>query len=263
MNGSRRQLTTRAVARFYDELWTRYRPRRDASRRHLELLLTDGEIRGRTVLDAGCGSGVFCGIFAEKRAEHVIGVDISRGSLAAARRRLGAHAPRPATLAEADMLRLPFRDGRFDIVWCWGAVHHTVSPPDAIRELARVTKPGGTLLITHYKRTRLSPAHDAIRRCLSAAPRRTWHGISKSLAALSAALIPAFQRRAKLRQGESLSELVLDWCFTPVRHYDEPSAIAALLESEHFAVECVVPACGRFDSTSNFIVKAQCQRNGR
>jgi hypothetical protein len=75
--------------------------------------------------------------------------------------------------------------------------------------------------------------------------------------------VGVLRKRRKLREGECLSELFLDWFFTPIRHYADPADIRGLLEGTEFVVEKFVPASGRFDSTSNFLFKARRRRSGR
>ena len=94
------------------------------------------------VLDAGCGAGAFAYAVAPRVAS-VVGVDTHLELLAAAR----ANAPTNATFQEADVMALPFGYGEFDIVGCLRVLHHVRRPEVAVQELARVLRPGGTLLI--------------------------------------------------------------------------------------------------------------------
>lgn len=92
-----------------------------------------------TLLDAGGGTGRV----AEALRPHVgsiIVADVSRGMLAQAHQKNLA-----ATSAETE--RLPFADGTFDRVMMVDALHHVVHQADTVRELYRVLKPGGRLVI--------------------------------------------------------------------------------------------------------------------
>src|SRR5689334_22909629 len=74
------------------------------------MLALAGDVAGRHILDAGCGSGPLSAALRERGAV-VTGVDASAAMLALARRRLGAD----AALHEVDLRnRLPFPDGTFD-----------------------------------------------------------------------------------------------------------------------------------------------------
>ena len=73
------------VGRFYDVVWTEYIPEYPESEAHWKLFFSSDEVVGKTVLDAGCGTGIFSIIFANQGAGMVTGIDISEGSLGTAR----------------------------------------------------------------------------------------------------------------------------------------------------------------------------------
>ena len=79
-----------------------------------------GEVRGLSVLDAGCGSGAHAAALIERGA-NVSGFDLSEGMLAIARQRLGDVVP----LQRADLTRrLPYADAQFDLIVCALALHY-------------------------------------------------------------------------------------------------------------------------------------------
>ncbi len=99
---------------------------------------------GARVLDVGAGTGVSTAEFAG--ADRVaVGVDISLGMLAAGRRRR-PHVP----LLAADALTLPFADATFDAVTISFALRNVVDPVAALREFARVARPGGRLVVCEF-----------------------------------------------------------------------------------------------------------------
>ena len=119
------------LAKHYDERWADYigssvRHTLDAIRR------APGEI----ILDVGCGTGAV----QRQLGDHVVGVDLSEGMLA---RGAGAR-------AAADVLSLPFPDHAFDIVVSISSLHYWVDPIHALREIRRVTKPEGRLVLTDW-----------------------------------------------------------------------------------------------------------------
>ncbi len=104
-----------------------------------------GDVRGQRALDAGCGDGALALLIAQRGAE-VVAVDIDPAMLAVARMR-AAEAALDVTFVEGRLEGLPFADETFDLV---GAVTVLCFPRDAgsaVRELARVLKPGGRLVI--------------------------------------------------------------------------------------------------------------------
>jgi ubiquinone/menaquinone biosynthesis C-methylase UbiE len=245
------------VGSFYDVVWTEYVPELEASEKHWRLFYSPEEVRGKYVLDAGCGTGIFSIIFARNGASRVTGIDISPGSLETAKSLKTKFAVDNAEFRLQDMLRLPFADAAFDIVWAWGTVHHTTDPFRAISELIRVLRPGGSLFLAVYKRTKVTFVHEIIRKTLIRTPRRTWTALSKIMAFFLSPVVFFFKKREKSRKGEKLEELILDWYFVPIRHYYAPEEIQDFLKKKGLEIEKFLPASGRFDSSSNFIFKAR------
>ena len=245
------------VSRFYDIVWTEYIPEYESTEKHWEIFFSGEEIQGKSVLDAGCGTGIFSIIFANKGADSVTGIDISEGSLQTAQSLKKKFNLQNANFQKQDMHHLPFHDEQFDIVWAWGTVHHTTDPFKAIDELIRVLKKGGSILLAVYTRTKLTFIHEIIRKTLVLTPRRTWTFLSKIMAFFLTPVVYVFKKREKSRKGEKLEELILDWYFVPIRFYYRPEEIKSYLEKKGFTIENYLPASGRFNSTSNFIFKAR------
>jgi SAM-dependent methyltransferase len=93
-------------------------------------------------LDSGCGVGALAFALAPHVGE-VVGVDKRSEYLEAAREL----APENATFVEGDAMDLPFPYASFDISGCLRLLHHVHRPELAVSELARVTRPGGRILI--------------------------------------------------------------------------------------------------------------------
>jgi ubiquinone/menaquinone biosynthesis C-methylase UbiE len=103
-----------------------------------------GDVAGRRILDAGCGSGPLFAALRERGAI-VTGIDKSAGMLEIARRRLGGDADlRVAELGSA----LPFPDDTFDDVTASLVLHYLEDWGPALAELRRVLKPGGRLIVS-------------------------------------------------------------------------------------------------------------------
>jgi SAM-dependent methyltransferase len=99
-----------------------------------------GDLRGKDVLDYGCGHGMASVVLA-RRGARVTGFDLSSGYVAEARRRAEANGVRVA-FHQADAEELPFADRSFDAVWGCAILHH-LDLERAGRELLRVLRPGG------------------------------------------------------------------------------------------------------------------------
>ena len=103
---------------------------------------------GSTVLDLGCGTGRALDAMRDAvgPAGRVVGVDATVEMLRAAQRLGRADTAR---LVLADALRLPLRDNCVDIVFAAGLVDHLPDPVAGLAEIARVTAPGGMLVLFH------------------------------------------------------------------------------------------------------------------
>jgi SAM-dependent methyltransferase len=105
------------------------------------------DVRGcRHILDAGCGNGRYSR-WLLRRADpgaRITAFDLSPTMLKRARRRLKSGR---VTLAVADLTRLPYPDGAFDAAVCGWVLEHLPDPRLGLRELARVLRPGGRLLL--------------------------------------------------------------------------------------------------------------------
>ena len=91
------------------------------------------------VLEVGCGTGAILSGLVTSAAVH--GLDLQPARLAEARR----HAPQ-ATLVCANALWLPYACGVFDITFCHFLLLWVLDPLQALREMKRVTRPGGSIL---------------------------------------------------------------------------------------------------------------------
>ena len=116
----------------------------DALEEHLPLDRI-GPARGLRILDVGCGDGVLATRLARSGAR-VTGIDDSAEMLAAARRRAKA-ASLGIDLVEGDAGDLPFPAGHFDCVVSVATLCFVDDPRPTIREMVRVLKPGGTLIL--------------------------------------------------------------------------------------------------------------------
>ncbi len=94
----------------------------------------------KKVLDIGCGE---CVILEKIGVDRAVGLDLSREALKKARSRL----PR-AKLVLGDAQKLPFTDNSFDAAVCSEVIEHNPEPGKILKEAARVTKPGGKVVVT-------------------------------------------------------------------------------------------------------------------
>ncbi len=100
------------------------------------------------VLEAGCGAGRFTEVLLETRAACVTSTDLS--SAVEPNQANCPQSPRHR-IVQCDINQFPFLPGQFDIVMCLGVIQHTRDPERTIADLFRQVKPGGWLVIDHYK----------------------------------------------------------------------------------------------------------------
>jgi 2-polyprenyl-3-methyl-5-hydroxy-6-metoxy-1,4-benzoquinol methylase len=103
---------------------------------------------GDRVLDAGCGSGSLFTYDLRGRAARIVGVDVEREL---------AGNPNIEEPVLGDLAALPFRDQTFDLIICKHVLEHLEHPPAAFRELARVLRPQGRLVILTPNRLHYVP----------------------------------------------------------------------------------------------------------
>ena len=102
---------------------------------------------GYRVLDVATGTGAVARELAQTKGCYVCGLDQSPEMLAEAQRRLDADPARlPIRLIEGTADSLPFRDGEFDALTFTYLLRYVDDPAATLRELARVVRPGGTIV---------------------------------------------------------------------------------------------------------------------
>ena len=167
---------SRAVRRQYDQAAERYDQRWTGYiRQTLDLLEARAEIGpDERVLDLACGTGAFIGrLIAKNPHQSVVGVDVSTGMLAEARRKLN-EAPNVQFL-ETGAAPLPLESDRFDVVVCASALHYFRQTGDVLSEARRVLRPGGRMVLLDWDRGRWwMAALDAILRVVDSAHHRTY-----------------------------------------------------------------------------------------
>ncbi len=105
-------------------------------------------LKGKTCLDAGCGSGRYSVALAIHGAAKITAVDVSSTGLETARN--NAQEFNQIQFQQASVLNLPFPDQSFDLVWCAGVLMITSDFDKGLSELTRVLKPNGKLFLLVY-----------------------------------------------------------------------------------------------------------------
>jgi ubiquinone/menaquinone biosynthesis C-methylase UbiE len=107
-----------------------------------------GDTDGKLVLDAGCGSGRLVLLMAEQGVD-IAGVDLT-STVFAIDQEARSRGLDNVTLIRGNLRELPVRSAAFDYIWSGGVIHHTGDTREALRNLIRVLKPGGTIYVWVY-----------------------------------------------------------------------------------------------------------------
>jgi ubiquinone/menaquinone biosynthesis C-methylase UbiE len=99
-----------------------------------------------TSLDVACGPGLLACAFA-RVVRHSVGIDLTPAMLEQARKTQGELGLHNLTWHQGDVNSLPFPDAHFSIVSSRFAFHHLEDPLAALREMRRVCKPGGRVVV--------------------------------------------------------------------------------------------------------------------
>ncbi len=131
-------------------------------------------VQGKRVLEVGCGSGFAVQLFAEAGAD-TTARDLTDWAIETTRARLAAFGL-AADVAQGDGEKLEFPDGSFDLVFSWGVVHHSTDMDRALRELVRVLRPAGELvLMVYHRRSLFYAAYKALQHAQPVAQRLGVH----------------------------------------------------------------------------------------
>ena len=145
------RLAGETYVKSFGRQWNRYdvaRPEEDESVFRVKTGWEPESLRGKRVLDAGCGGGRYARLLGEHGA-NVVGVDLSNAVEKAAS--LCAGMPN-VLIAQADLLDLPLGDETFDAAFSIGVMHHSPDPRKAFAQVASKVKRGGRLAVWLYRK---------------------------------------------------------------------------------------------------------------
>lgn len=153
VNGIARFVDAQKYAASFGYQWHRYQKTQldhdevVESDRHFRMKTTlrPEDLRGKLVLDVGCGMGRFAEV-ATRWGARVVGIDLSAAAEVAAKNL----ADRDFIAFQADVFGLPFASESFDIIYSVGVLHHTPDCEAAVKVLEKYLKPGGILAVWLY-----------------------------------------------------------------------------------------------------------------
>lgn len=106
----------------------------------------NADIKGKRVLDLGCGQGALSYLLAKECAE-IYAVDIDAKSIAFLKNKMNDENISNVHVTEVAGEKLPFEDGFFDTVLCFDALEHMANPEVSLSEMTRCLKAGGEIII--------------------------------------------------------------------------------------------------------------------
>jgi 2-polyprenyl-3-methyl-5-hydroxy-6-metoxy-1,4-benzoquinol methylase len=130
-----------------------------------ERLIPFDDLRGKRVLEIGCGMGSHAQLLADAEAD-LSAIDLTPRAVETTRKRLTVNGLQ-ADLKVMDAERLEFGDAEFDFVWSWGVIHHSADTGRILDEVHRVLRPGGEFRFMVYHRRSISAWTSIMRGILS------------------------------------------------------------------------------------------------
>ena len=125
-------------------------------------------IEAWAILDVGCATGRLLSHLADAGATRICGVDLAPNIVEAAREKLATQGARAELHAADAEEALPWPEASFDVVTLTGVLHHFYRPDDALREIRRVLRSGGRLLVVDPQF--FSPVRQVLNLILRVAP---------------------------------------------------------------------------------------------
>jgi SAM-dependent methyltransferase len=139
----------------YERFFSDYDQFRYSLERHLPTCFDELGVAGKRVLEIGLGQGADSESLIRRGARWT-GIDLTAESVERVRTRLTLRDLPFDDLRQGSVLDLPFADGTFDMVFSHGVLHHVPEIRQAEKEIHRVLRPGGELVVMMYSRWSLN-----------------------------------------------------------------------------------------------------------
>lgn len=200
--------------------------------------------RGKVGLDAGCGFGRYL-YYAASFGARMVGLDFSRAIFRAREVTRGLNG---VSLIQGDLLSPPLRPRTFDFIYSIGVLHHLPDPEAGFRSLLSLLRPGGSVFIWVYSRSRAATnaALEAVRPVTSRLPLPAIRALTFLVAMLDWCGFIVPYRLARRLFGSLIDRFVFsririyarypfqvvaaDWfdrLSAPIRHYFDPQDLQA------------------------------------
>lgn len=171
--------------------------------------ITEGYLRGKYALDAGCGHGLITEIMSESGA-FAIGLDLGSGVEVARYRTKNLPG---VSIVQGDIMNLPFKKGVFDYIWSNGVIHHTPDTRRAFSCLTKILKPGSYLAVWVYPKKGLiwEVSQKAVRSITTRMPAAMLEFFCY-LAVPLLAVVPTFSKTSFPKNSwKECAQVIFDW----------------------------------------------------
>jgi len=201
-------------------------------------------IRGRSFLDVGCGSGLFSAAAAGLGASHVAGFDIDPICVEVARKNLKIFSGYDKAInvsnskfLTASILEFPEDIGVYDIVYCWGVLHHTGRMWESCKSVSKLVDADGILVVSIYNKTVFSGVSKIIKKTYTLLPfflKRLMILICYPII-FAAKLLVTLKNPLRMKRGMSFYHNVVDWVGGYPYEYASISEVSRFFESLGFS----------------------------
>jgi 2-polyprenyl-6-hydroxyphenyl methylase/3-demethylubiquinone-9 3-methyltransferase len=208
----------------------------------LDKLIGHQNIKGKTFLDIGCGSGIFAIAASLAGAAKVVGIDISRESIEVSINNKKIY----ATCGSIDFIHKSVLDddilqlGRFDIVYSWGVLHHTGDMWRAIDVATRLVSADSLFVIAIYNKHWSCGFWKMIKRFYNISPsivRRLMIWFFFVVIATAKLIVTHKNPFKKQKRGMSFYYDVIDWVGGYPYEYASPDEVINHVQKLRF--ECI------------------------
>jgi tetratricopeptide (TPR) repeat protein/SAM-dependent methyltransferase len=183
------------------------------------------------VLIAGCGTGQEALAWAARFPAHrVLGLDLSRASLAYARRMAGQLGVEGVELVHGDLMQAGALERRFDVIAASGVLHHLADPLQGWRALRGCLKPGGLMKVALYSRAARAPVNAARGRIASLGLAAGTEGVRALRARVLAGEEPALEALLDSEDFYTTASC-RDLLFHPLEHQFDLAQVSDMLEA--------------------------------
>jgi len=233
----------------FGENWSRYLECVDETRiseaeKGLLRLIQVDELKGKSLLDIGCGSGLHSLAALRLGARLVVAIDIDQTSVSTTQKLLDRFAGGAnytvQTQSVFDIQTAP--SDNFDIVYSWGVLHHTGAMREAIAHAAKSVKPGGYFVFALYRKTMMCGVWKYIKRWYAHTSRghqQTARAIYLTLLKLRYKLggkdLEAYKENHVSSRGMSFDHDVHDWLGGYPYESILPQEVSQLMEHLNFS----------------------------